>query len=670
MLVYDLKDNKLRDSRCANDVILSDDVSVCYTLLCDDITKGKKPASTPYTDRTDSFLKEGEGRTSRKLGARLQTERFWNGMRFSLSCDKEDISEFGLNLPFNFMGKRNAGGWQNQFLFNSPYTSYNGQITYFYLQKPNGNNLVLAAEGEVGWKMDYSPYLGGHYFLNLKLLANYDRAYTSKRRPDKLSFVLLPVYDVSDCMQQLARFYGVPFLGYEQSGGRTGKTISLCLYGEADELIVIENGKERPLPYRNEYKLCGNGEQTLVPSCRGRRGADATVYAYDDIYALYEKSMDTVDLSVVAQTDGNLCEHQCWASAMLKFLLVRQKELNRQKVLEYEEKLLALLRVVTETDERKAVPRRTIFAKAHDGLPAYNVYRSKRIQEGFFGVSILLDAYKYFGDSRYYRYAVNALCTLVDNYQQPDGRFEIERDGIKEDYTTVCCPMIPLVDMANFLRERDETLSQKFFLSAKHMAEYLCKRGLSFPTEGGSTQEAEAEMEDGSISCTALALLYYCKNAERNEDYLIKAKEILDIHDCWVMKSPRCQMYRSTLRWWETQWEGDKDGPALCAGHAWSIWRAEADWLYYYLTGDKAYAVKAANGFMTNLSKIDDEGNSYAIYNVDAIAGGGFHDRADDVVFRLSDKFPKQRDCGLSRYAWARLRETFLSEEGEADELF
>ena len=30
--------------------------------------------------------------------------------------------------------------------------------------------------------------------------------------------------------------------------------------------------------------------------------------------------MDSVDLSVVEKTDGNLCEHQCWANAMLRFL--------------------------------------------------------------------------------------------------------------------------------------------------------------------------------------------------------------------------------------------------------------------------------------------------------------------------------------------------------------
>ena len=56
-------------------------------------------------------------------------------------------------------------------------------------------------------------------------------------------------------------------------------------------------------------------------------------------------------------------------------------------------------------------------------------------------------------------------------------------------------------------------------------------------------------MEDGSISCTALSLLYYCAKIERKEEYIVKAKEILDIHESWVINTPIAPMYRSSLRW-------------------------------------------------------------------------------------------------------------------------
>jgi len=220
--------------------------------------------------------------------------------------------------------------------------------------------------------------------------------------------------------------------------------------------------------------------------------------------------------------------------------------------------------------------------------------------------------------------------------------------------------MIPLCDLGLFLRGRDEKRAETYLGIASKMAEYLYKRGLDFPTEGVKNPYTEEEMEDGSISCTALALLYYCKNAECREEYLKKAKEILDIHNIWIIKAPICQMHGSTLRWWETQWEGDADGPAICAGHAWTIWRAEADYLYYELTGDKEHLLKAQNGFMTNLSKIDDRGESYGIYNPDMINGGGFDGIPDEIRYRVSPKFPIRPDFGISRYVWIRMNDTFL----------
>ena len=192
------------------------------------------------------------------------------------------------------------------------------------------------------------------------------------------------------------------------------------------------------------------------------------------------------------------------------------------------------------------------------------------------------------------------------------------------------------------------------------MADFLYKRGLDFPTEGEKSSLTEEEMEDGSISCTALALLYYCRNVEYKAEYVAKAKEILDIHDIWVIKTPVCQMHGSTLRWWETQWEGDADGPAICAGHAWTIWRAEADYLYYELTGDEAHHLKAKNGFMTNLSKIDERGMTYGIYNPDMINGGGFDGVPDEIRYRIAPKFPIRPDFGISRYLWIRMNDTFL----------
>lgn len=82
---------------------------------------------------------------------------------------------------------------------------------------------------------------------------------------------------------------------------------------------------------------------------------------------------------------------------------------------------------------------------------------------------------------------MNTTDSLLKNYQKEDGRLETACGGSAEDYTTVCCAMIPLTDMANFLKDRDSRRAENYFAAAQRMAEYLYARGLSFP-HGGRAQ--------------------------------------------------------------------------------------------------------------------------------------------------------------------------------------
>ncbi len=657
------KNRGIVDIRCPNDKIINgDEISVCYTLKTDDITTGKKPSCTPYQDRKDNLVFDNGALFGKNTNSTLKVREQENGLIFELSTEANDISEYGINLPINFMGKLNGGGFENQFLFNSPYTYENSDIKYFYLTKPNGNNLLIAILSQAnGWKMDYSPHSWGHYFINLKLLSSFDKAYGKKRNDNYLKFAIFPVTTFDSCLDTLAKLYDAPILDYEISGGELGAKIKLKAYGSPDSIIEAHNGEKALLPYSEEYIIKNEGETTLIPLKNGKIGAPVSVYGYKSLIGLYKKSMDTVDLDLIEKhTDSNLCEHQSWASAMLRFLIKYKDKLTSTEVQAYEEKLLSLLDIMTEQDNNKAIPRRTILNVPHDEFISYNVYKSKRVQELSAGIIILLDAYKYFGDKKYLDYVKGATTCLIFYYQKEDGRIEIDWGNSKEDYTTVCAPIIPITDVYNYLKDTDQGFANMCKESAAKIAEFLYKRGLKFPTEGGKSNETEEEMEDGSISCTALSLLYYCKNIAKNEQYIKKAKEILDLHESWVIKTPIAGMHGSTLRWWETGWEGDGDGPAICAGHAWSIWRGEADYLYYELTGDKAYLTKATNTFMTNLSKINQKGESYAIYNPDMINGGGFHCDTSKINFKVAPKFPTIKDSGMSRYVWIRINDTFL----------
>lgn len=663
MSLYLDRNGILRDERCPSDTIfLGAPLSVCYTWKTDDITTGPKPSATPYVDRADP-IPLASGLPSKETATEIRTESYEDGVCLTIKSSRSDLSEYGLNLPLNFMGKRNGGGWQNQFLFNSPCLSSDKKIVYAYLTKPNGAHLMVAARGAVGWKMDYSPYLWAHYFVNLKLFSSYDRAYGREDGEKELTVALIPVESFSDGLEKLSRFFSLPLLDYAIGGGALGETVALTAYGEPDAVIAVHNGIERHLSNTEQYTLENDGETELIPVKNGIRGIGATVYAYPSAEELYRRSMLRVDLDVVRNyTDGNLCEHQCWCAAMLRFLSRYGSMLTPEEKTVMEAKTRGFLDILTETDAAKATPRQTIFHLPHEGYPAYNVFRSRRVQELFFGITILLDAYRYYGDEVYYRYAVGATDNLITNYQKEDGRLEIDWGNSREDYTTVCCAMIPLADMARFAESRCEERGKRYREAADRMAAYLYARGMHFPTEGGETKEAEEEMEEGSISCTALALLYYCKNIRRVDAYIEKAKEILDIHENWIIHTPICQMHGSTLRWWETQWEGDADGPAICAGHAWSIWRAEADYLYYSLTGDERYRRKAENGFLTNLSKAAPDGKCWSIYCPDPIPGGGFHRTSDEIRFRIAPHFSDREDSGISRYVWIRMNDTFLSD--------
>ena len=93
--------------------------------------------------------------------------------------------------------------------------------------------------------------------------------------------------------------------------------------------------------------------------------------------------------------------------------------------------------------------------------------------------------------------------------------------------------------------------------------------------------------------------------------------------------------------------------------HGWSIWRAEADYWAYVLTGEEKYRLGAMGGFTGNFAKIDKKGKSYAIYHADYIVGGGFM-KGIKIKYRPVKKFPRQSDSGLSRYVWIRAAETIL----------
>ncbi len=650
--------------------VFIDTPTFSYTYLTDDITKGERSAdTTPYDSREGIFTRgaRGERNTvvfrSENEETTLTIEEKEDVVYFDLQTLNENYSEFGLNLPFNFMGKFNGGGYTNQYLFNSPYISEDNKIKFCYLSNINGRNLVvLFLDDADGWKVEYSKFLGGHYFDSLKCLASFDGAYRTGSSNKTLLLAMFIVKDFNECLERVSAILHIPMLSYEKSYTFDGKG-ELTVHGKCDKVEMV-CGADKKIFYPDGGKVFfdgANDKTKFIPYFQGKKGGDCSVYGYREIFSLWKKANDVASAYTGEYIpDDNACEGQCWVESLLRYELRFGKSEETSNRLERQ-----FTDVLMQVDEKKAKPRATILEKPFGEFPAYHVFKSTRIQEQFFAVEIFLNAYKYFGEEGYLRYCLGALDTLIEHYQKEDGRIErLNGNGVVEDYSTVTCLIIPIIDVAVYFRDKDEVFYQKYAKSAHKLAEFIYERGFSFPTEGGVSELAEEEFEDGSISCSALSLLYYSVKLERVEKYIQKAKEFLDFHEAWVMRTPDCNIYGSSLRWWETRWEGDGDGPGLCCGHGWTIWRAEADYWYYKLTNDKEYLNRSLCAFTTNFAKFNPlTGEGKSIFSMDYIPGGGLTLSKDRVKYKVSLGLPNDIDVRLAYYVWNRADETIFNEK-------
>lgn len=632
-----------------------------YTLTTEDIRKIPHEEAESYSDHScvygeQEVKKEKTGEKLRYIDRKQQicteyqlTER---GLRISSETQNREISEFGLNLELNFMGKK-GDCYRRQFLPTSPYTSADGKHMYCLMRSPEGKILIAVAETECdGWKIKYSPYSVSHFILNFQFLASFDRLYGGSGRK-KIELSLLCVDSPEAAFQELCGLYGRSVTVNLSSGGFEGEAYVKSFGGAEKYQVVSPAGKISESGPDGKIEMQEFGFHTVIPVTEGRQGLNSVVWNGGNLIRLFDKSCDAIRKPY--HCDDNLCEGGCFVWAMLKNMQLHNSRAYDGVV----RKELGIIMGKTGM-----VPRRTIVPFPSDGHAAWHIYQSDRIQEQFFGVSILLDAYRLYQEEGLLTYAKNALLELTENYM---------RDGMVfngEDYTTVCCPMIPLADMACFLGERQDPLAETFRKEAEKMAAFLYRRGYSFPTEGSRSELTEPEMEDGAISCTALALLYFCTHIRYDERYAEFADEVLSFHRAWTILTPDARMQGSSFRWWETIWEGDGQGPAICAGHAWTIWQAEAlFWDGILFKKDQAM-LDSWNGFITNFCKTRKDGSMYSCYEADYIRGGGYEgirknlaqleEKDYGVQYKIAHGYPEHTDSSLSRYAWARAAETWL----------
>ncbi len=644
---------------------------MAYTLTDEDINQQDHPGSMPFTEKHLGYQNDF---TNPEYGMNLVIENSSCGLILDLSCESKKIDAMGLYLPFNFISRKN-GFWQQQFTVSSPYHSADYKYHMFYLARPDGNGIACVVENEIEcFMVNYSPYQGGHFIRGITFWSQLDKAYGRAPRQDKRVRVhILPVSGYQEAMEKACEIWDCCALYYQVASGYSGQKFQFKSVGQIDELkIVSPSGQET---VTKELYFCPEeyGFYSVIPYQNGKAGLDCTVFCMDSIEKMHERATKIIqqDPSVIigktitgtdiyepthltyrGYKDFNLCEHCMWAWSALKYLRRGDSDTRLHRDVQN------LLNIMDPRNQA-GVPRCSYDPDDH-----YNTLGDYRIQEAFNGASILIDAYLLYQEPYYLELAKKVIRSKLEVDQLDDGgvyRYAGRgEDRHREDYTTVTCLVFPVADLAVLLRDMNDPDWEYFSNAAVRMADHMVSRGMDFPTEGGGDPEVNVEVEEGSMSCTALTVLYVYAKLCPKKEYLDFAADVLQLHDSYSVFTPHPVTFRSSLRWWETIWEGDSDGPAICFGHAWTIWRAEAEYWYGILTQDDDRLLDAYNGFMSNLSKTDINGNMYAIYQYEQLSTPAMEDRGAMTDRSNREGFPRRTDKTLSRYAWARAASTWF----------
>lgn len=645
---------------------------LAYTRKSEDINAQLHPGSMPFTEQhmgyDDRFV-------NAEFGTKLTVENTDQALILDLFCNGQDVDAAGLYLPFNFISRKN-GYWQQQFTISSPYHTADYKRHLFYLDRPDGNAVVCVVENEIEcFMVNYSPYQGGHFIRGITFWSQLDQAYGRPEREEKRVRVhIIAVANYKEAIQQACRIWNCSALYYDVSSCYAGQTFRFEQIGSVDEIRITAPSGANETVYDGCFKPSEYGFYQAVPYTNGVAGMDCTVFCMDSLTQMHCRATEIIhqDHSVIigktpdgqpvhepthltyrGYKDFNLCEHCMWAWSALKYLQYGNGDSRIDRDVR---NFLNILDPAMQVN----LPRCT-----YDPEAGYNTRGGDyRIQEAFNGVNILIDAYRMYKEPRFLELAKSALRSKLELDQLEDGgvyRYCGKgEDRYRFEYTTVTCMVLPVADLAVLLSELLDPDADFFANAAIRMADRMISRGLDFPTEGGDDPEVDPEMEEGSMSCTALTALYVYAKICKKQEYLDFAAKILKLHDGYSVYTPHPVTFRSSLRWWETIWEGDSDGPAICFGHAWTIWRAEAEYWYGMLARDDVRLVDSYNGFMSNFAKTDREGNMYAIYQYEQLSCPAMEDRGHMTDRTCREGFPHRTDQTLSRYAWARAGATWF----------
>lgn len=594
----------------------------------------------------------------------------------------------GLDLDVAFMDLRQNDPPEWQYTVQCPYRSEDRSLCYVYLARPRPPGMLIAClTPAAGWRLRYgrngcAPFafrLPMHAVLGLQMLARFDSALDPASRPGPVRFGVRISFprDLAEARARIVDELSVPLLSAPTLGGEVGTILDFQVDGPAAGAeLVAPDGRREPVELRGagggasvgEVALRAEGFHLLRAWNSAGRGSDLVLHAGAPWLETLRRSLSTLDPIPPSNAEGSYWAHamslaRSWLGpdprqdALLHDALVR---IHMQGLSPAKEPPAA---PGEPTTVARGMPRRegcylgAPCPEPHDfrgkRFSPFHLFEHDRVQDAFALIQLYLLAATSFGRDEFLDHAVRvAEAHIADNIDASGRVYCLTADGRDtHDYTTVIAPLQALVDLVVELERRGDGRAGSFRETSRRVADFLVRRGLDFPTEGVPPHVRWTE--DGSIACTALSLLYAYHFLDRRPEYLESAGRVLDYHEPWGLDVPDVRMNGSSYRYWETQWEGDREGRAINAGHAWTLWRAEALYYWALATGDARRLVQSWNGYRTNFCKFQPDGRTFACFTPDFVP-----DRPRR--FALAHRYPEQTDHSLAFYLWPRAAGTWM----------
>ncbi len=654
--------------------------AVCYTLRNEDINALPKRNYQPHGQHfAELSAVDTQTLVNAQLGISCTIRQEKKGLKFHWTYNNSAFSKFAAYLPLNFLSQKN-GKWENQFLVSSPQFDPETKRLTCLFTRPDGNHLMLAVSTpSAAFRIEYGK--NAHFVDGFEIIKNLDQTYgDAPKDTGEIIAYLVPVQSYKQGLAEVSKLLNIPCAHYDLSSAPIGGEFVVNIIGPCDCVLVIDPDGNR-ISCSGDHKIhipaSEYGFYQITPCYKGMKGIPCTVFAHYDWNTMHRNSIESIplhkDMTLGTMNDGtpvwlpphaeyrgnidsNLCEHTMWAWSQLRFM----RHFTVRK--DAEDNFKNLFNVMFADNASVYLKRQTLIPLKQTEpriICPWNTYKSDRIQEAFNGANILLAAWCLYRERRYLESAVDIIDTILQHNLRDGCIFRNLPGNHPEDYTTVTAMIIPVVDLYKELSELDDPRVELFKNYSVQIADFVVSRGFDFPTETMATDEYNKEYEDGSISCSALTVLYVARNVIYKPEYIAYAEAVLNRHDAFCVYTCNAPMFHSSLRWWENLWEGDADGPAICCGHAWTIWRAEAEFWLGLAKKDAKRLLSSYNGFMSNFSKQDKAGNMYAIYQCEPCISGAFSE-AKDISRRYAVGFPVKKDTTLSRYVYARGYDTWL----------